>query len=56
MIYIIICIVYSKLYYNINSNIYILDASKGFDKIHFGKLFKTLISKKSPSFSDQINF
>ena len=31
-----------------NSNIYccFLDASKAFDKIHFGKLFKTLISKK----------
>ena len=41
-----------------NSNIYccFLDASKAFDKIHFGKLFNTLISKKSPSFSDQINF
>ena len=40
-----------------NSNIYycFLDASKAFDKIYFGKLFKTLISKKSPSFSDQIN-
>ena len=33
-----------------NSNIYccFLDASKAFDKIHFGKLFKTLISKKVP--------
>ena len=41
-----------------NSNIYccFLYASKAFDIIHFGKLFKTLISKKSPSFSDQINF
>ena len=31
-----------------NSNIYccFLDASKAFDKIHFGKLFKTLVSKK----------
>ena len=26
----------------------LLDASKAFDKIHFGKLFKTLISKKVP--------
>ena len=41
-----------------NSNIYccVLDASKAFDKIYFDKLFKTLISKKSPSFSDRINF
>ena len=33
-----------------NSNIYccFLDASKAFDKIHFGKLFKPLISKKVP--------
>ena len=40
-----------------NNNIYccFLDASKAFDKIHFGKLFKMLISKKSPSFSDQSN-
>ena len=39
-----------------NSIIYccFLDASKAFDKIHLGKLFKTLISKKRPSFSDQI--
>ena len=26
----------------------LLDASKAFDKIHFGKLFKTLISKNLP--------
>ena len=41
-----------------NSNIYccVSDASKAFDKIYFDKLFKTLISKKNPSFSDRINF
>ena len=27
---------------------WVLDASKAFDKIHFGKLFKTLISKNLP--------
>ena len=32
------------------SNVYccLLDASKAFDKIHFGKLFKTIISKNLP--------
>ena len=36
-----------KYYLRGNSSVYccLLDASKAFDKIHFGKLFKTLISK-----------
>ena len=39
-----------KYYLRGNSNVYccLLDASKAFDKIHFGKLFKTLISKNLP--------
>ena len=38
-----------KYYLRGNSNVYccLLDASKALDKIHFGKLFKTLISKNS---------
>ena len=35
-----------------NSNVYccLLDASKAFDKIHFDKLFRTLISKNVPPY------
>ena len=39
-----------KYYLRGNSNVYccLLDASKAFDKIYFGKFFKTLISKNLP--------
>ena len=41
-----------------NSNIYccFLDAYKAFDKIHFDKLFKTLISKKVTPLVIRLNF
>ena len=41
-----------KYYLDGNSNVYVclLDASKAFDRIHHGKLFKILLSKNiSPS-------
>ncbi len=38
-------------YLNRGSDVYayMLDASKAFDKVHFGKLFKLLMDRKIPS-------
>ncbi len=38
-------------YLNRGSDVYacVLDASKAFDKIHFGKFFKLLMGRKIPS-------